>query len=511
MTCKAAEQRLKAIKDRWGDKKFVRGIIAADGSWLRRSYSNAARSPCGQAMIIGSLTRSVIAWGFRVMKCSRENIEHCCAVNHYGTVKAMESQIIVECVETLLEKGFVPAEIALDGDATTYSSLLRKFVDDPAVRHFGGEMLIDMKADDRHMLTTMKDHFFPINKQHTVVVKGKPRITPLSEPHECYYLSKLVNLIKSQLRSDKQLSETERFLRFQKQVGNILCHYFNDQPGSHLSCEQVGYNSCQVVQFRLTTALVWVLKRDPWKELTQRWCGDSLKLVGEFLGLTQEIPNGKHFPVFGTVKTKLQDNKWLGDRCLDVEHKLAFRTSMAAEFSSFCETKMAKKILRENDTQVNESGHSVQTRMNRKDINQGRCTEYPAAMAAGVLKVSLGQSYMPKLANKLGCRIPQRALTYFDRRHAKLTNQAAYKRSKHGKLVRKNQRQLFNKVIKQQSSDPKGQQDDYRGKGGGLFEKDHCEENACTVQDAVISKPTNKARKLPTHENKEHPRKQARK
>ena len=66
-------------------------------------------------------------------------------------------------------------------------------------------------------------------------------------------------------------------------------------------------------------------------------------------------------------------------------------------------------------------------------------------------------------------------------------------------------------MIKQQSSDPKGQQDDYRGKGGGLFEKDHCEENACTVQDAVISKPTNKARKLPTHENKEHPRKQAHK
>ena len=150
-------------------------------------------------------------------------------------MKALESQIIVECVETLLEKGFVPAEIALDGDATTYSSLLRKFVDDPAVRHFGGEMLIDKKADDRHMLTTMKDHFFSINKQYTVVVKGKPRITPLSEPHDCYYLSKLVNLIKSQLRSDKRLSETERLLKFQKQVGNILSHYFNDQPRSQLS------------------------------------------------------------------------------------------------------------------------------------------------------------------------------------------------------------------------------------------------------------------------------------
>ena len=89
-----------------------------------------------------------------------------CAVNHFGTVKAMESQTIIECVQTLVSKGFVPAEIALDGDATTYSSLLRKFVDEPAVRLFGGEMLIDMKADDRHLLTTMKDHFFTINKGH---------------------------------------------------------------------------------------------------------------------------------------------------------------------------------------------------------------------------------------------------------------------------------------------------------------------------------------------------------
>ena len=89
-------------------------------------------------------------------------------MNHFGTVKAMESQIIVECVDTLIAKGLVPAEIALDGDATTYSALQRTFVNEPAVRHFGGEVVIDMKADDRHLLTTMKDHFFTINKQHTV-------------------------------------------------------------------------------------------------------------------------------------------------------------------------------------------------------------------------------------------------------------------------------------------------------------------------------------------------------
>ena len=439
LTCESKEQRLVELQNKWGNKKFVRGLISADGSWLRRSYGNAARSPCGQAVIIGSLTRSVIAWGFRVMKCSREHTDHMCAVNHFGTVKAMESQIIVECVETLIAKGFVPAEIALDGDATTYSALLRKFINEPAVREFGGEMVIDMKADDRHLLTTMKDHFFTINKEHTVLGKGKPKVTPLAGPHDCYYLSRLVNLIKSQMRGNKRLTDAQRLYHFQTMVANIVPHYFNDQPGTHLSCEQVGYTSCQVVQFRLQTSLNWVLKSSLWKNLTQCWCGDSLKVVASFVGYTGNLPTGREFASIKSVKTKLQDNKWLGERCVDETHKLAFRRSMQAEFESFSEVKMAKKILRENDTQVNESTHSSQTRLNRKDINQGRCTEYPSAMAAGILKVCLGQSYLPQLAKKLHCRITQRASNYSEQRHNRLTKQAAYKKSKEGKLVRKKQ------------------------------------------------------------------------
>ena len=86
----------------------------------------------------------------------------CC--EHFGTVKGMESQIIVEMVETLIAKGFVPAEIALDGDATTFSALLRTFVNEVAVRYFSGEIVFDMKVDDRHLLTTIKDHLFKMNK-----------------------------------------------------------------------------------------------------------------------------------------------------------------------------------------------------------------------------------------------------------------------------------------------------------------------------------------------------------
>ena len=113
----------------------------------------------------------------------------------------MESQIIVEVVETLITKGFVPAEIALDRDATTFSALLRTIVNEVVVRYFGGENGIDTKADDRHLLTTIKDHLFKMNKQLMIVRKGKPNVAPMSEPHDCY-LSKIVNMIKCQLREN---------------------------------------------------------------------------------------------------------------------------------------------------------------------------------------------------------------------------------------------------------------------------------------------------------------------
>ena len=119
----------------------------------------------------------------------------CC--EPFGTVKGMESQITIEMVETLIAKGFIPAEIALDGETTTFSALLRTFVYEVIVRYFGGEIVSDMKADDRHLLTTIKNHLFKTNKQLIIVRKGKPNVAPMSEPHDCYYLSTIVNMINN--------------------------------------------------------------------------------------------------------------------------------------------------------------------------------------------------------------------------------------------------------------------------------------------------------------------------
>ena len=52
---------------------------------------------------------------------------HDCQIHHQGTVKSLESEIILECFKKLLAKNCVVSQIALDGDSTTLS-LLQKIL-----------------------------------------------------------------------------------------------------------------------------------------------------------------------------------------------------------------------------------------------------------------------------------------------------------------------------------------------------------------------------------------------
>ena len=115
--------------------------------------------------------------------------DHLCAINHLGTVKAMESEIILEVCTTMISIGAIPAEIALDGDSTTIAVIRKTLVHLPEVRLFGGEVVVDMKSDDRHRNETTKDRFYEITRKHTLVVEGT-KYTPLAEPQDCYYLSR---------------------------------------------------------------------------------------------------------------------------------------------------------------------------------------------------------------------------------------------------------------------------------------------------------------------------------
>ena len=57
------ELRKALVEAAYGNKKFVRIHISADGSWAVRSYNNVSRSPFGQAAVFGALTKSVVGWG----------------------------------------------------------------------------------------------------------------------------------------------------------------------------------------------------------------------------------------------------------------------------------------------------------------------------------------------------------------------------------------------------------------------------------------------------------------
>ena len=93
----------------------------------------------------------------------------------------MESDIILEICQTLVGKGCIPAEIVLDGDATTSAVLRKAILHYPEVRLYGGETVIDLKADDRHHNKTTKDRFNEISRKHACIV-DKIKYVPLVAP-----------------------------------------------------------------------------------------------------------------------------------------------------------------------------------------------------------------------------------------------------------------------------------------------------------------------------------------
>ena len=105
-------------------------------------------------------------------------------------------------------------------------------------------------------------------------------------------------------------------------------------------------------------------------------------------------------------------------------------------YEELAQLKTAKKIIRSMNTQINETLHGIQSRIFRKDVNHGDSIEYVYAMAAGVLKLSLGECYLPTLAARLGCKLPSAAINFLERKHNLLTNKNIYKLSIGGKRKR---------------------------------------------------------------------------
>ena len=96
---------------------------------------------------------------------------------------------------------------------------------------------------------------------------------------------------------------------------------------------------------------------------------------------------------------------------------------------------------------MNESLHGIQSRLFRKDVNHGDSIEYIFARAAGILKLALGECYLPTLAANFGCELPNAALKFLNSKHKVLKTKSACKVKLGGKQKRAAARVVLKKKI----------------------------------------------------------------
>ena len=169
------------------------------------------------------------------------------------------------------------------------------------------------------------------------------------------------------------------------------------------------------------------------------------------------------------VKPNLSGKQWLGERCLDEAHRKKFRKELVSVWEAYCDKHIARKILRGGDNQKNESLHSIQARLYRKDMPQGDYMSYKYAMAAGVCRMASGFMFVVDLSEKLGLHLPKPATAFCLKRASTFKRQARYKATPHGKKVKSaNRGRLDYRLHKQVSGADEGE---YLGKGKGLLAK----------------------------------------
>ena len=258
-------------------------------------------------------------------------------------MKAIESEIILECFQKLCEKQCVVSQIALDGDSTTLSLLQKTLINEVAFRRFGGEVIVDMKADDRHLNKTIKDRVYNAMNANTRIRKGQPKAKPLKEPQDCYKLGRFPSLIRAQLQADTSIPFSVQVHLFQERLLNGLKHYFNDDNGKHASCVQCGFVECEVVQAQVHNSLAAF-----WRVAFVKGIRLETKIMKVIAGFVNYFGTNSSMNIgsiidMKLVKPKLADGLWLGERCVDAEQLAGFRRDMESIYTELASLKTAKK------------------------------------------------------------------------------------------------------------------------------------------------------------------------
>ena len=104
--------------------------------------------------------------------------------------------MVVAMVQQLVDDdGAVVAQLAIDGDATLQSKIVRVFGNDVRFRVFAEECAVAIKSDDRLRNTSIKNQLYKISEACSV---GSQK--PMEPGHDAYYLAAVPNLIKYKVR-----------------------------------------------------------------------------------------------------------------------------------------------------------------------------------------------------------------------------------------------------------------------------------------------------------------------
>ena len=474
LSLKTNEDELRnQVAAKYGQRNWVRGRVSADGSYPVRGFKNAAWSNYCQVVLFGQETKLPIYFGYRCITCATceraktigKEINHKCFVNYDGAITTMESDITTEGVLELLKQGFIAAEVTLDADCNTQSKLQETLIKEPIRILKGGESLVDVTYDMNHICKASKNEMYKICDRVTVTHEKK-KYPPMIPKFDAIYLSRLLNHTRYTVINRDDMSFNQKVEMYTMHVHNYAPHYFNDDPGVHSTCAKICPHSCRVVVTRRMNRI----------NMLKDKVNASSKILGCIYvmafgkgGGSHEIEPPVNFSNYvpkdpSSVKSSLADGMWLGTRCRTSNQVKAFRAEMEKHWHQYGTPAVAQKIVRTGTTQLNEAIHSTQSRLHRKDLNHGSGQHYVARMKAGILKKCHGVSFVAKLADRFGVKLPVGVVDLLAKTDLKSEKLKAKRATKRYKMQRKENK--ASSIKRRRKQQPNG--GEYVGDGGAL-------------------------------------------
>ena len=176
--------------------------------WQKRGSGRTYNSKSGVGTLIGNNTGKIVGYGVRLSDCrmcgkeKATHVEHKCAKNWDGSAKAMESDVGVELIHSVEEKGANVATIIMDDDTTTMAKIRRE-IDHP----------VEKWSDSNHTTKHLTNSLYSLQKKHkclTTSVIG--------------YFKKCFNFALAQTKGNAEA--------YKSRVEQIVPHAF----GEHDSC-----------------------------------------------------------------------------------------------------------------------------------------------------------------------------------------------------------------------------------------------------------------------------------